>query len=274
MPRPSLAERFACSPGGPDLEDAIRWSADNGFRCVVFTTESGANGVRQWPDERVARVLRACADLGVRLVIHTFSAVNTAEFVPYMSEAVDEYLAANVHLAGRLRADVIVHAGLTFRERFDVRKRSSLEHLATAADLAEKAGVVLYLENMNREPEHAEVHYLGESIEEMREHLSALPLSSVKWAFSANHAQLQPGGFDSFIDALGVERIGIVMVADCRGEYEEHLLPGQGTLNFGRLFDRLEAAGYPGYYLLTFGPRPELLAGREHIIRQVGAAAR
>ena len=272
VPKVDLSLRFGCSPGGPDLEDGLRWSAEHGFRCVVFTTDAEPNALSEWPEDRVQRVRRVCDDAGLRLVVHTLSAVNVAEFVPYMADAVDAYLAANIDLAARIGAEVIVHAGLHFSERVELRMRVSLEHLGRAAAHAEEVGVVLLLENMNFEPAHAEVHYLGHSVEELRYYLEAISSPAVKWAFSANHAELVPGGFGGFLDALGVDRIGIVMVADCRGEFEEHLLPGQGTLDFARLFGRLEREGYSGPYLLTFGPRDQLLAGREYILDRMKAA--
>src|SRR5262245_17258931 len=117
MGRDDLAGRFACSPGGPDIEEGLRWAAEHGFRCAVFMTDAGPNALGEWSEHRVARVRRMCAELDARLIIHTLSAVNTAEFVPHMSEAVDAYLAANIDLAAKIEAEVIVHAGLHFSER-------------------------------------------------------------------------------------------------------------------------------------------------------------
>jgi sugar phosphate isomerase/epimerase len=60
-----------------------------------------------------------------------------------------------------------------------------------------------------------------------------------------------------------------VLVADNRGKWEEHLLPGQGTMDFGRLLRRLEGDGYRGPYMLTFGNREQKIAGREYLLRSV-----
>ena len=128
--------------------------------------------------------------------------------------------------------------------------------------------MTLVLENLNFEPPDAEVHYMGHSIEELRMYFDAIASPAFKWGFSANHAHLLPGDFDSFVDAFGVDRIGLVLVADNRGQFEEHLLPGQGSLDFRRLFHRLEGDGYRGPYMLTFGTREEKLAGREYLLAQ------
>ena len=112
---------------------------------------------------------------------------------------------------------------------------------------------------------------MGHSIDELRMYWQNIPPSALKWGFSANHTHLLPGDFDAFLDAFGVERIGLVLVADNRGKWEEHLPPGQGTMDFGRLFHRLEGDGYQGPYMLTFGNREQKIAGRDYLLQ---AAAR
>ena len=90
------------------------------------------------------------------------------------------------------------------------------------------------LENLNHEPDDAEVHYMGHSIEELHAVFDHIQSPHLRWGFSANHMHLLPGDFDSFIDEFGVGRIGLVLVADNRGKFEEHLQPGQGTMDFTR----------------------------------------
>lgn len=272
MERVGLAARFACSPYGPTVEDDVRWCAEHGFPVSAFMTDAGPNGLLEWSDHRVARIRRLCADSGVRLLLHTLSGVNVAEFVPHMTEAVDAYLLANIELAAKLEADVIVHAGMHFSERIDVRTRASLEHIATAVRRAEAVGVRLLLENMNRGPAEAEVHYVGCTSAELRPFFDAITSPNLLWAFSANHAHLAAEDWSGFLDALGTARLGVVMMADCHGTVEEHLWPGQGTLDFGALIARLERSGYDGSYFLTFGPKDALLAGRDHIVARARSA--
>jgi sugar phosphate isomerase/epimerase len=268
MASSELAARFACSPYGPNAEDDVRWAADNGFHWVAFTTDAGPNGLTEWSDDRAASIRRLCDERGVRLIIHTLSAVNVAEFVPHMTEAVDAYLGANVDLAAKLRADIIVHAGMHFRERIELRTKVSIEHIGRAVKRAESVGVTLFLENMNIAPKDAEVNYIGCHSSELRPYFDAIRSPSLKWAFSANHAHLAPEDWSGFLDGLGTARLGLVMMADCHGTIEEHLWPGQGNLDFGRLVTRLERSGYGGPYLLTFGPKPALLAGRTHVLER------
>jgi sugar phosphate isomerase/epimerase len=268
-----LKYRLGTGPGGPTIEDGMAWAAANDFHFLDFNADHGANALGTWDDERVRSVRQACEQHDLHLGIHTLSAVNVAEFSPYMSDAVDAYIRANIDLGVQLGADhVITHAGLHQSSEIDLRKQASLEHLRRAAEHAEQHGATLVLENLNFEPPDAEVHYLGHSIEELHMYFDAIDSPAFKWGFSANHTHLLPGDFDSFIDAFGVDRIGLVLVADNRGTVEEHLLPGQGSLDFRRLFHRLEGDGYRGPYMLTFGNRAEKLAGRDYLLEQANSA--
>ena len=264
-----LKYRMGTGPGGPNIEDGIAWAAANDFHFLDFNADHGANVLSAWDDDRVKRVRELCDKHDIHLGIHTLSGVNVAEFSPYMSEAVDAYIQANVDLGKRLGVHhVITHAGLHQSSELPQRHKASLEHLQRAGAYAEKAGVTLLLENLNHEPDDAEVHYMGHSIEELKVYFDAISPSALKWGASVNHMHLLPGDFDSFFDAFGVERIGLILVADNRGTVEEHLLPGQGTMDFSRLFKRLEGDGYRGPYMLTFGNRDQKIAGREYFLQQ------
>ena len=52
---------------------------------------------------------------------------------------------------------------------------------------------------------------------------------------------------------------------DNTGEYEIHLAPGEGTIDFKTLFDRLESAGYTKHYTMAFGGDDTKLAARDRL---------
>ena len=82
-----------------------------------------------------------------------------------------------------------------------------------------------------------------------------------------------PEGVDGFIDALDFARVGEVRLADCfRNGHEVHLVPGQGDLDFGRMFRRIEAAGFKGHYTNAFGSLDDMLAARAPLVEMARAA--
>ncbi|MGH6816066.1 MAG: TIM barrel protein, partial [Hyphomicrobiaceae bacterium] len=97
------------------LEDGIEWAGDRGVRYVDCELDTAPNALPSFDDARAAEVREACAKHGVRLGLHTLSAVNIAEFSPFVGEAVDAYLKAYIDAAKRLGAGwIVVHAGYHF----------------------------------------------------------------------------------------------------------------------------------------------------------------
>jgi sugar phosphate isomerase/epimerase len=264
----SLRDRIGFDAGANRLEDALNWAAQNAFHYLDFNADTGANRLDRWPDDRIRAVRQSCDRHRIHIGLHTLSAVNVAEFSPFVSVAVDEYLRANVDLAKRLGCEwMIVHAGYHFSGDTEARKEASLERLKHITAYAEKADVRLLLENLNKEPEHAEIHYMAHNVEECRAYFGAIQPPHFGWAFTTNHAHLVPEGIGGFLDAFGVARIGEVRLADNTGEYEVHLNPGEGTIDFTSLFRRLEGAGYKGHYSMAFGGPQDKLRARDALAR-------
>ncbi|MCH8223798.1 MAG: sugar phosphate isomerase/epimerase [Chloroflexi bacterium] len=267
-----LRDRIGFDAGTTKLEDALEWSAANGFKYVDFNCDIGPNHLDDWSDARVSAVRQTCDGNGIHIGIHTLSAVNIAEFSPRLGEAADEYLAANIDLGRRVGAEwITVHAGFHFTTELEARRRASIERLKRAADLAETSGQLLLLENLNFEPDDAEVHYMAHTVEECHWYFDEIASPAFGWAFTANHANLVPDGVAGFLDSFGTGRIGCVRLADNDGTVEVHMIPGEGNIDFADMFRRLEGSGYEGHYTMAYGSPDEKIASREWLIGQAGA---
>ena len=263
----TLKDRIGYDAGATRLEDALATAAVNGFYYLDFNADEGPNRIDEWDDDRVASALRTAKDSGITLTLHTASSVNIAEFSPQVDEAVDRYLEANIDLAKRLECHgVVTHGGYHFNSSLDLRFSSSLERLKRATAYAENAGVTLFLENLNVEPDDAEVHYMAHTVEECRYYFDVISSERFGWAFTVNHAHLVPEDVDGFLDAFGISRIGEVRLADNTGEKEVHMNPGEGNIDFPAAFGRLESSGYTGFYTMAFGSLEDKLAAREYFL--------
>ncbi|WP_245524561.1 sugar phosphate isomerase/epimerase family protein [Methylobacterium nonmethylotrophicum] len=251
------------------LEEALPWAAARGVRFLDVELDTGPNALPRLDDARVAAIRAMIEAHDLRLGLHTLSAVNVAERSPYLSEAADAYLAAYIDLAPRLGADwIVVHAGYHFTSDREARMRAGLERLKRATERAERAGVTLLLENLNKEPPAAEVRYLAHTVEEWRFYYEAIPSPAFGLAFTANHAHLMPEGVAGFLDAIPLSRVREVRLADCwRHGDEVHLRPGEGDFDFGDLFRRLEGAGFAGHYMNAFGSLDDMERARGHLVR-------
>ena len=59
--------------------------------------------------------------------------------------------------------------------------------------------------------------------------------------------------------------VGEVRLADNTGDYEVHMIPGEGTLDFANLFTRLENAGYKGHYSMAYGSNEQRIESRNQL---------
>lgn len=241
------------APGNVPLEDSIRWAGEHGFHYIDFQADLSPNHLASFDEKRVRAIRALCKEHDVALGIHPSSAINSAEYVPIMAEAVESYLYANLETAHRLGCGwMVAHGGYHFGD-LARRQEVSLSRLQGLAQRAEELGVAIYFENHNREPEHAEMHYLPHNVAETAWFFERVDAPNVHWAFNVAHGHLVPEGWEGFLDAFGVEQIGQVRVNDNRGDYEIHLVPGEGTIDFPTLFRRLRKAGYGGWFNLGFG---------------------
>jgi sugar phosphate isomerase/epimerase len=259
------ADRIGIDVGGKlALEAAIDWAAAGNVGIIDVQLDTGANVVTSFDQQRAHAIRRSCDHHDIRLGLHTSSAVNVAEYAPLVGDAVDAYLKAYIDAAVLLGAEwIVVHAGFHFSADTSARMQAGLDRLSRVADYAASKSVLLLLENLNKEPPDAEVHYLAHTVEEWRWFYDKLASPALQLSFTANHAHLVPEGVEGFLDAIPLHRVHEVRLADClRNGREEHLIPGQGDFDFPGLFRALEHSGYSGHYMNAFGSLADMLRAR------------
>lgn len=249
------------------LEDAIEWAARNGVRHIDIQLDTGANAVTSFDDARCRAIHAAIERHGIRLGLHTLSAVNVAEYSPFLADAVDAYMKAYIDTAPRLGArSIVVHAGYHFTADVRMRMEAGLDRLKRMVAYAETKGALLLLENLNKEPADAEVHYLAHTIEEWRYYYEAIDSPSFALSFTANHAHLLPDGVEGFVAVTPMHRVVEVRLADCfRNGHEQHLVPGEGDFDFAAMFRLVEGAGFRGHYMNAFGTLDDMQAARARL---------
>ena len=266
-----MSDRFGFeAPRDLPIEVSIAWGAANGFRYLDFNADRPPNALASFDGARVRKVRELLDATGMQMGVHPVSAVNNAEYVPIMSEAVDAYLQANVRLAQKIGCGWIIgHGGYHFGE-IDLRRRAALDRVRRLVEMADRDGIMVYFENHNKEPRLAEIHYLPHNVEETRWFLEEIEAPNFKWAFNVAHGHLVPEGWIGFLEAFGVDGIGQVRVNDNTGEYEVHLVPGEGTIDFEALFSELDERGYRGWFNLGFGDQADKIRVRERFERLLG----
>jgi sugar phosphate isomerase/epimerase len=203
-----LRERIGIDLGQKNrIEDGLAAAIEHGVRYLDLKIDVAPNAIETLTDERVANIRRICDENGIHVGIHTLSAVNVAEVAPHVRDGVDRYLFGHMEACKRLGGEwMVVHAGYHFTSDVQMRREAARDRLARMSEHAEKIGLTLLLENMNWEPDDAEVHYLGHNLEECHYFFDALQSPRLRWAFTVNHAHLVPEGIEGFLTQMDLSR--------------------------------------------------------------------
>ncbi len=271
----SLKDRIGIDLGRRvPLEEGIAFARQNQVFYLDAQTDIEPNALESFDAERCRAVRQACEEGGIKLGLHTLSGVNVAEFSPFCRDAVDQYLKAYIDLAVKLDAKwIVVHGGYHFTACRKRRIETAIERLKRISEYAEQKGMLLLLENLNWEPVLAEVNYLPVTPAECKYYFEKIQSPALKWTFTANHAHFLPGvGIESFIDQMDFDLCREVRLADNNGSYEIHQIPGEGTLDFGAMFKKIEGLGFKGHYTNGFASIDDMLTGRDYMVERAREA--
>ena len=271
-----LRERIGIDLGRKNkIEDGLAAAVEHGIRYLDLKIDVAPNAVETLTPERVKGIRDTCERHGIHVGVHTMSAVNTAEVAPHVRDGVERYLIGHMDACKMLGGEwIVVHAGYHFTSDVEMRMEAGLERLKRLSDHAETIGLTVLLENMNWEPDDAEVHYLAHNVEETLFYFDRLTSPNLRWAFTANHAHIVEDGVDAFLAAMDIKRCDEVRLADCwRNGKEEHLLPGTGDFDFPGLFRKLDELGFEGHYMNAFGTLEDMVKGRDILARMGENAA-
>jgi sugar phosphate isomerase/epimerase len=232
---------------GPNrVEDYFQECRDLGFDWLELGCEAPGNFPHTFDDARIAGIKELARRHEISCILHSASYVNSAEIMPAVRSAAERHLIEYVQLAAKLEAQhLVVHCGFHFSLYMDASFEALLATFRPVVAEAERLEVPLMIENMNLLPPEAEIRYLGTTVEELKVVLDAIDSPYLGLALDVGHAHLMPGGIEPFIDAFG-PRIGGLHLHDNDGVVDRHWAMGKGTIDWARVFARLDEIGYGG----------------------------
>lgn len=119
------------------LEEGVELAARHGIRCIDIQLDTGENAFDRFDASRCAGIRRACETHGIRLGLHTSSAVNVAEYAPVVADAVDRYLEAYLAVYQDLHVQwIVLHAGYHFSSDKPQRMEAGLARIQRLVERA------------------------------------------------------------------------------------------------------------------------------------------
>jgi len=257
---------WTISPNLP-LFQRLEQIARAGYKYVELTSE-----YLKWSDREYTDFNRQCESLGLSVDIlsgnegydsRPVGAVNPNDRSSFLAS-----IHTAVNAAGKLHCPhVIVFSGRVAKHLTRERQRQSLiDSLKSAANLAEKHGVKLLLENIDLEEDPD--YYLWSSEEGLRV-IQAVNRPSVRFLYDCYHAQISEGNLIARLQKY-IDLITTIHIADVPGRHE----PGTGEINFANIVRKLAELHYSGYvameFLPTRDPVESLSQAREMVLRASG----
>jgi sugar phosphate isomerase/epimerase len=225
----------------------------------------GINSIEIWGDtpshfdpldrERISSLMASLREAGVEAdSLHApFGPdLDITHLDPEMRRRAVDAVKSSVDAARRLDAgSVIIHPGHLMQPRQEAKRYElaaiSLEEIH---DSAKDLGIGLYLENLYSDDDHLvfcdtppKVLHLVRSMEEL----------DIKICLDTSHANIM-GDVSEAIEICG-NAIGRTHISDNMGEDDDHLPPGQGTIDWHAVFDSLRRIHYEGPLTLEVAGR-------------------
>jgi hydroxypyruvate isomerase len=240
------------------FEQRLENVAAAGYRCVELVGE-----YKKWSEEDFRRANAKRRELGISFNTTAGLAHGVAE--PRAREAFLSDLRQEFPLMEKLECPAIIVMsgdrveGLTA----EAQHASCVEGLKRAAEIAEKKGVTLWLENIDLEENPR--YYLW-SMAEAFQIAAEVNHPRVKILYDFFHAQVSGGNLMARLEK-NISQVACLHIADVPGRHE----PGTGEINYPNLYKKLVELKYAGYvtmeFLPTRDPIESLKAARAEALR-------
>ncbi|MDD2438936.1 MAG: sugar phosphate isomerase/epimerase [Methanosarcinaceae archaeon] len=196
----------------------------------------------------------------LELTLHLpFSDMNLAGLNPCIRGEVLRQMKHYLSLASDFVNLAVVHPGYLSPYGAQIPQKAcqtNLESLRELCEFAADFGILIAVENMPAYPK-----IFGKYPDEIFEMLEAIGSYNVGFTFDVGHANTV-GLIDDFLGQLGA-RISHVHIHDNRGERDEHLPLGEGTVDWASVFEKL--SDYKGIFVNEMGSIEEGIKSLEFL---------
>jgi len=272
-------------PAGPKgVENYLELARNHGFKWIDISGSSPENFPETFDPVRMKNLRIKLEEYGLGSGIHTASYVNTAEIFSTIRKGVVDHFKEFIDLGRGIGARyLIIHCGVYFRQFRPRVEECLVQTLKEATAYAERRGIPLLIENMNRIPqtlagkpwdlsfEQPEISYLGITMEELAEVYSKVDSPMLGFSLNVAHAHLLADGFLPFLKAFG-NKLGNVQISDNNGITDEHLPVGEGRVDFISLVRQLKTMNYQGTLSLSVA-KDRVLECKDRLIKILESVA-
>jgi hydroxypyruvate isomerase len=223
------------------FERRIEMVAEAGYSAVELVDE-----FKGWSDADFRRANARKREL--KLTFDATAGVGKGIADPGGIDAFIADLTAFVPTAQKLECmDIIVLSGNRVEgATHEQQHQACVESLKRGADIAERNGLRLLLENIDQEENPK---YFLTSVAEGFEIVREVNHPRVKFLYDFYHEQISEGNLIKKLEE-NIQQVGLVHIADVPGRHE----PGTGEIAYASIYRKLAQLHYDGYVAMEFEP--------------------
>lgn len=234
-------------PEGVDLEQCLRRCAAAGFQVFdINLCDQGLPGrylaSDRWEQE-TEHLKEVAQTLGIQFSQSHLEFYNVCDENIEGREWREELVRRGIIASGRLGVQwAVYHAGSVYENSdysYARSKAANLEYVKPHLEAAQRAGIGLAVENL---PDKERRRFSG-SVEELIDLVDTVDQKNFGICWDFGHAHLAGVDQPYWLRQIG-SRLKAVHVADNNGEWDEHLAPFYGTIDWAAVMKTLKQIGY------------------------------
>ncbi len=199
---------------------------------------------------RIRKIKELAREAGISMSLHLPYCLNPAALIPEISQAGMDYFKRAFGLAAALGVRwVTAHPGYyQGLASWEWMRREAMSCLAgflrEILAICEETGIAIALENNAGSPENGQFFSLGSSVDDFRLLFEQLGSPYLRMCLDTGHANTAEGVLP-YLDAFP-DKILNIHIHDNNGIIDDHLPPGQGTIDWRAVCDRLARSSFKG----------------------------
>jgi len=258
-----FAQTFTLDPQTPI--ETISLAHRQGFQGVEITCEY-PRGPLEYTRETILQVKRLAQKYNMPLLVHApYHNVMLADINPRIHEASVQSIKDGIDFAGQIGARIVtIHLGSTTKSRLkhfcEIVRKALLNSIITIIDYAEKYNLTIALENVQSDVHSSWEEAFGKRAEEIIDILREIDAKNIGVTFDVGHANTVGDPVDFAIKLASY--IVNVHMHDNDGTKDQHLVIGEGKIDFRRILRILKENGYDGPLVLEYFDPLSLMRAR------------
>lgn len=235
------------------VEDCFDYILNHGISHLEIDLNKPHSELSTFTPRRIALLHKFARENDITLSLHPPFHMNLCSRVPLVRNRHARYIKKCIRFAHAVGAGhLTLHMGNFYKYAIWAHPWENaiarlLKLLKNVLPYCEKYGIRLALENMVPVPAEIGYRFLGDNVTDFQRIFSGLESQYLQFCLDIGHAHIG-GGPLPFIEKLGV-KLTCVHFHDNKGEYDDHLDVGAGSVDWEEILKALENIHFTGPFI-------------------------